>query len=203
MPPASAAGRATVGNTTMPPSLPHRSSAAFARPSGSRVVVGLLALGAALAAFALAFQWRQTDGCLGFYGSDVARAIAAAPHVELWALGAGAEPGRLVATGRCDVSRAPGLVHLRRGLVEDANFDWRPSEPRRLSPERWSAALVFAAAPGDPPAAIIAIGFDPGGGALCVVGQPGRVRLGRIERGLRTWVEASCPRPETGPGAGK
>lgn len=203
MPPASAAGRATVGNTTMPLSVTHRSSAASARPSGSRVVVGLLALGAALAAFALAYQWRQTDGCLAFYGSDVARAVAAAPHVELWHLGAGTAPGRLVAIGRCDVSRAPGLVHLRRGLVEDANFDWRPSEPRGFSPERWSAALVFAAAAGDPPAAIIAIGFDPGGGALCVVGQPGRVRLGRIERGLRTWVEASCPRPETGSGAGK
>lgn len=203
MPPASAAGRATVGNTTMPPSLSHRSSTASARPSGSRLVVGLLALGAALAAFALAFQWRQTDGCLAFYGSDVARAVAAAPHVELWHLAAGAAPGRLVATGRCDVSQAPGLVHLRRGLVEDANLDWRPSEASRLPADRWSAALVFAAAPGAPPAAMIALGFDPGGGALCVVGRPGRVGLGRLERGLRTWVEATCPRPQTGPATGK
>lgn len=203
MPPASAADRATVGNTVMSPPRSQRSTAGAPRSSGTRVVVGLLALGAALGAFALVFQWRQTDGCLGFYGSDVARAIAVAPHVEVWHLAAGPAAGRLVAVGRCDVSQAPGLVHLRRGLVEDANFDWRPLDPQRLPPDRWSAAIVFSPAPGARPSAVLAIGFGGQGGGLCVVGQPGRVSLGRIERGLRTWVEASCPRPETGSAAGK
>ena len=179
--------------------LSQRSPAGAPRSSGSRVVVGLLAMGCALAAFALAFQRRQTDGCLGFYGSAVARAITVAPHVEVWHLAAGSTPGRPVAVDRCDVSGAPGLVHLRRGLVEDANFDWRPPAQQRLPAEQWAAAIVFSPAPGARPAAMLAIGFAPEGGALCVVGQPGRVGLGRLERGLRKWVEATCPRPETGP----
>jgi hypothetical protein len=187
----------------MPPSLSYSSPPATARPSGSRLVIGLLGLGIALAAFALAFQWRQTDGCLGFYGSDVARAIAAAPHVELWHLADGDAPGRLVATGRCDVSRAPGLVHLRRGLVEDANFDSGSPTSQRLPSGAWTVALVFSAAPAARPEAVLAIGFGPGGAALCVVGKPGRVGLGRLERGLRTWVEATCPRPGPAAEAGK
>ena len=203
MPSARAAGRATVGNTKMTPPLSRRSMAVATRSSGSRVVVGLLALGAALGAFALAFQRRQTDGCLGFYGSAVARAVAVAPHVEIWHLATGGRPGRLVAVGRCDVSQAPGLVHLRRGLVEDANFDWRPADAPRLPPERWTAAIVFSSAPDARPAAILAIGFEPAGGALCVVGQPGRVGLGRLGGGLRQWVEATCPGPATAAEPGK
>lgn len=187
----------------MPQALSHRSPAGAPRSSGSRVVIGLLVMGCALAAFALAFQRRQTDGCLGFYGSAVARAITVAPHVEIWHLAAGSTPGRPVAVGRCDVSGAPGLVHLRRGLVEDANFDWRPPVPKRLPAEQWVAAIVFSPAPGARPAAMLAISFAPKGGALCVVGQPGRVGLGRLERGLRTWVEATCPRPEAAPAARK
>jgi hypothetical protein len=187
----------------MTSSLSHPSPPPAGRPSGSRIVVGLLGLGLALAAFALVFQWRQTDDCLGFYGSDVARAITSAPHVELWHLADGAAAGRLVATGRCDVSGAPGLVHLRRGLVEDANFAWGPPASQRLPSGAWAAALVFSAAPGARPSATLAVGFGPEAGALCVVGQPGRVGLGRLERGLRTWVEATCPRPGSSAAAGK
>jgi hypothetical protein len=36
--------------------------------------------------------------------------------VELLLVQPGAEPGRLVARSRIDISKAPGLVHLRRGL---------------------------------------------------------------------------------------
>jgi len=187
----------------MPPSISHRPPPPTGRPSGSRIVVGLLGLGLALAAFALAFQWQQTDNCLDFYGSDVARAITTAPHVELWHLADGAAAGHLVATGRCDVSRSPGLVHLRRGLVEDANFAWGPPASQQLPSGAWAAALVFSAAPGAGPSATLAFGFGPDAAALCVVGQPGRVGLGRLGRGLRTWVEATCPRPESSPAAGK
>lgn len=187
----------------MPSSISHRPLPLAGRSSGSRIVVVLLGLGIALAAFALVFQWRQTDNCLGFYGSEVARAITTAPHVELWHLAEGAAAGRLVATARCDVSRAPGLVHLRRGLVEDANFAWGPPASQRLPSGAWAAALVFSAAPGARPSATLAISFGPEAAALCVVGQPGRVGLGRLERGLRTWVEATCPRPGSSAAAGK
>jgi hypothetical protein len=154
----------------------------------------LLAIGAALAAFALAFQWRQTDGCLQFYGGGVARAITTAAHVEVWHLAPGDRPGRLVVVGRCDVSRAAGLVHLRRGMVEDANFAGRAQDPRPLPPEAWTVALAFGAAAGAPPQAVVAIAMDKDRGAACLVGRPGRLVLGRIRGGLRTWVEKTCPR---------
>lgn len=169
--------------------------ATAATPSGGRVVAWLLALGVALAAFALAFQWRQTDGCLRFYGGDVARAITTAPHVELWHLAAGDRPGRLVVVAKCDVSRAAGLVHLRRGLVEDANFSGPSSDPRPLPPAAWTVALAFGPAAGARPQAVVALALDDEAAAACLVGRPGRLGIGRLKRGLRTWVETTCPPP--------
>lgn len=180
---------------------PSRPTAAVAASSGGRLVAGLLALGAVLAAFALAFQWRQTDGCLRFYGGDVARAITTAPHVELWHLAAGESPGRLVVVGRCDVSRAAGLVHLRRGLVEDANFSGPSPDPRPLPPTAWTVALAFGTAAGARPQAVVALALEDDA-AVCLVSRPGRLGLGRLTRGLRTWVETTCPRP-TGAAPGR
>ena len=161
------------------------------QPSGRPLVAGLLLLGVALACFAIWFQWRQTRRCLALYGSDVARQVQAAARVELWepsASAAGVHPGFESAT-RTDISRAPGLVHLRRGLVEDANFDWeRPAAPPGAE---WDAAFAFYD-PGsaDAPSAVLVIDFDPSGSTLGVAGRDRRVGLGRIEKGLRSWLAA-------------
>jgi hypothetical protein len=40
------------------------------------------------------------------------------------------------------------------------------------------------------PPTIFVIDFDDRGGHAAVVGRPGRVGLGRLEKGLRKWVEA-------------
>jgi len=155
------------------------------------LVLLLLLAGVALAAFALWFQWRQTRRCLQFYGPVAAGRIQVGPRVELLELTPGAS-GPVVAS-RQDVSRAPGLVHLRRGLVEDANFGWDAPGPRAPLPAAaWDVALAFhAAPPSDAEATVLAIDFDPAGGWVTVVGRPGRVRLGRIEAGLRKWVETT------------
>ncbi|NBW95728.1 MAG: hypothetical protein EBR28_03115 [Planctomycetia bacterium] len=149
----------------------------------------MLFLGVAAAVTGVAYQRMQTRRCLGFYGPDVARLVASAPRVELVAVVPGAGAGRLTAVTVRDVSTAKGLVHLRRGLVEDANFDWRAStaaEP--LPPGAWDVALVFSD-PGKPQArATLVVDLDAAGGSLAVVGRPGRVGLGRIGRGLAKWV---------------
>jgi len=126
--------------------------------------------------------------------------------VELWFL----EPGSSgpVVVLRQDVSRAAGLVHLRRGLIEDRNYRWsderRPEEEgppsvSPLPPAAWDVALAFsatgvaetaAAAAAGPPAAVLAIDLNEPG-SLTVVGRPGRVGLGRLGPGLRRWVEAT------------
>ena len=155
---------------------------------GRSLVVGLVLLGLLGAAAGISYQRLQTRRCLGFFGPEAARLVTAAPRVELLRLAPGSGPGRLVAREVRDVTLAKGLVHLRRGLVEDANFDWEPpAGGGRLPDDAWDLAFVFfdPAAPGG--RATLVVDLDDGG-SLAVVGRPGRVRLGRIARGLRTWV---------------
>ena len=169
--------------------------------SGARLVIGLLVLGVTAGLVGIWYQRGQTRRCLAYYGPDAARMVTAAPVVELWTLGPGAEPGALVALKRADVSGAPGLVHLRRGLVEDANFRWQvgPSAVSgRLPAEAWDRALGFAdPTTGRPPVVlVIDLAEAPGGtgegkgtaGNLAMVGRPGRIGLGRIAAGLATWL---------------
>ena len=169
--------------------------------SGVWLVVGLLTLGVTAGLVGIWYQRGQTRRCLAFYGPEAARMVTAAPVVEVWALGPGAEPGALVALERADVSQAPGLVHLRRGLVEDANFRWTagPSTARdRLPAEAWDRALVFSdPAAGRPPVVLVidlveapdgAKGRGAATGSLAVMGRQGRVGLGRIADGLAAWL---------------
>jgi hypothetical protein len=188
---------------------------------GTRLVVGLLALAVALASFAVWFQWRQTRRCLAFYGAEQARRIQSSPRVELWSLANGGVDGReppddsdgkahcgsperldLRPSRRLDVSRAKGLVHLRRGLVEDANFAQKAIDSG-TGEGCWDVALAFfdtesAAVP----ECVVLVAFAPptvdGGpgavatpGRLAILGRPATLALGRIEAGLRTWIDAT------------
>jgi hypothetical protein len=128
-------------------------------------------------------------------GPDVAAAIQSAPRVELWGLAS--EGTRICRTSVQDVSRAAGLVHLRRGLIEDVNYTWdadgasagtgQSPLPRGV----WDVAIVFiSAGRGEGSAVILAIDLDAPG-AMTVVGRPGRVTLGRIRPGLERWVKAT------------
>jgi hypothetical protein len=176
----------------------HPASPAFEPPAqptagrGTSLVIGLLLLGLAAAGTGIWYQRGQTRRCLDLYGAEAARHITAAPRVELVRLVPAGAAGRLAAVDRREITSAKGLVHLRRGLVEDANFLWPPAPAvDRLPAEAWDLALVFSdpAAPQQPPT-ILVIDFDESGGHAAVVGRPGRVGLGRLEKGLRKWVEA-------------
>ncbi|MGI9178127.1 MAG: hypothetical protein ACR2IT_09770 [Pirellulales bacterium] len=169
---------------------------------GSVLVVSLLTLALGLATFALWFQWNQTRRCLAFYGADAARSIQSAPRVELWRLQTEASTGRVVALDRTDISAAPGLVHLRRGLVEDANFTWSSEAAPRRSVPTWDVAFAFFQS-GEQvsPSAALAVDLDEPG-IITVVGRPGRTELGRVGRGLRRWIEATLPEAGS-PGEGR
>ena len=172
--------------------------------SGARLVIGLLLLGITAGIVGVWYQRGQTRRCLAFYGPEAARMVTSAPVVELWSVGPSTEPGVLVALEQADVSQAPGLVHLRRGLVEDANFLWQAQVsalPGRLPAASWDRALVFADPEAGRPPVVLVIdlvddasaelrsGNRMGGlGSLAVVGRPGRIGLGRIARGLERWL---------------
>lgn len=159
---------------------------------GTSLVVGLLALGVLAALVAIGFQRGQTRRCLAFYGSDIARRVAAAPVVEVWWLEPGSRPGELRARERRDVTNAPGLVHLRRGLVEDANFAW-PERPggagERLPPGAWDVAIVFSGPDDGRAELVVDLDDTRQTGSLAVVGRPGRIGLGRIAAGLARWLD--------------
>lgn len=155
-------------------------------------MLGLLGLAVGLALFAVWFQWGQTRRCLAFFGPAAARRIQSAPRVELWSLRADDGIVRRIASR--DVSRAAGLVHLRRGLVEDVNYRWdlpaATPPTRRLDSGIWDEAIAFRDEEPGGGTTIVALDLDEGGW-LAVVGQPGRLPLGRIGPGLRKWVEAT------------
>lgn len=178
--------------------------------AGVWLVLGIVLLAAGLATFAVWFQWGQTRRCLEFFGAAGARRIQTAERVELWLLTAEGDTIRV--RERLDVSRAPGLVHLRRGLIEDVNYMWlAPGQGGaerwfettggRLPASSWDLAIAFQAAPNaeadqvpvapaseNPATTVLAFDLD-GPGAMTVVGRPGRVGLGRLASGLRTWVD--------------
>ena len=128
-------------------------------------------------------------------------------------------PGRLRALHRQDISNAKGLVHLRRGWVEDANFVWSNFQSsaatypaaERLPVEAWDIAIAFSdsvVASGEPTILVIDLGDQnwqgdqrdqrdqsDRGGAIAVVGRPGRIGLGRIGPGLRKWIDAEKATP--------
>ena len=186
------------------PSSPQPPSEDVPDPAAGRVggllVMGLLLLGLTAASVAIVFQRGQTEQCLAFYGPAAAAAVARAGHVELWRLAD--VDGRMTACSRQNISQAKGLVHLRRGLVEDANFDWEATAHAEglLPVACWDWAIVFAdspeaAAQGKATRLLVDLGgtaTEPASaGWVTVVGQGGRVGLGRIGPGLADWIEAT------------
>jgi hypothetical protein len=169
--------------------------AAQAGPGG-RLVLGMLVVGLLLALFAVWFQWRQTRRCLDFYGPLAARHIQSAPRVELWELDGRPDAPRR----RIDITSARGLVHLRRGLVEDANFiwpafRWSATADATAGGPAWDVALAFFESDAaTEPGTLLLIDFARSpdrGGRLAVAGRPEAAGLGRLHRGLWQWIEAT------------
>ena len=165
------------------------------------LVIGLLALGLLAAGIGVWFQWQQTRRCLAFYGTRATEQISKSPFVELWQLkplSGGRHTGRLEAVLVEDITEAKGLVHLRRGLVEDANFQWVEGNTERapLADAAWDLALVFfdSKQKNESKRTVVVIDFGENSqkANLTVVGRPGRVALGKMRKGLKTWVESTA-----------
>ena len=169
---------------------------------GSMLVIGLLILGLLAAGVGVWFQWQQTRRCLAFYGTRATEQISKSPFVELWQLkplAGGRHTGHLEAIRVEDITEAKGLVHLRRGLVEDANFHWvgkDDTEHLLLPDAAWDLALVFSDTKQKPGVeqTVVVIDFvgNSQGANLTVAGRPGRVALGKMAKGLKTWVESTA-----------
>ena len=180
---------------------------------GMFVVIGLLLLGLIAASSAMLFQRNQTRQCLEFFGISAAHQINYSLHVELWQLNPNRQSSELIEQNPLrilDISKARGLVHLRRGLVEDANYDWSivdeknsllnaADEPSTSATwPTWEWALVFSSVSTHGTtngATVLVMDLTHASGSLAVVGRPGRIGLGWLRSGLATWIQDTANAP--------
>jgi hypothetical protein len=147
---------------------------------GKIAILTMVVLACALGLTSVVYHRWASHGVLAWWGGDMARLIADAPQVEALRLQESAEPANAAATmqpadwpvldgkqyvvsQRKDVTSALGLDHLRRGLLDDANFLWSAAPP--ASVPHWSNALVFS----------------DGAGRLVVVFDLANRRVGRAD----------------------
>jgi hypothetical protein len=89
--------------------------------SGKLVIIGIITLAVASAAASWWFRYSATHRAVNFWGPDAAELIRDAPRVSLVRLILGDPPATR------DISKAPGILHLRNALLEDRSFQWRQS----------------------------------------------------------------------------
>jgi hypothetical protein len=124
--------------------------------SGKWMILSVFGVGIAMAVAAWTFYYLQQRGPLKFWGSSVALLIKNAPTVEAWRLVDAEEPAgdskeveiisvgsqRLRIAERKDVSKAPGMSHLRNGFLYDRCFAWDQPAPQEAW--SWQYALRFS-----------------------------------------------------------
>jgi hypothetical protein len=116
---------------------------------GAVLVIALAVAGLAAASVAVWFQHRQTRQALALWGAPAAQRIERAPVVEIVELDdsrradSGDTDGMLDPAAAIDFSQARGLLHFRRSLLQDANFDWS-SDNAPVSDGEWDYVVWFS-----------------------------------------------------------
>lgn len=117
---------------------------------GAILVIALAAAGLAAASVAVWYQHRQTRRALDLWGAAAAQRIERAALVELVELLNGTRAdgatggGMWNAKSAIDISRVRGLLHFRRSLLQDANYDWDSEKIPILSNSDWDYAVRFS-----------------------------------------------------------
>ncbi|MGI8978055.1 MAG: hypothetical protein ACR2FY_02400 [Pirellulaceae bacterium] len=98
------------------------------RSSGKLVVLSIFVVAIAMASFALWWNWGLSHRSLDFWGKEGGLAIRDGERIELLRLRP--KTGRIInlegfdIVETKDVSKAPGVLHARHSLLQDASFDW-------------------------------------------------------------------------------
>lgn len=123
--------------------------------SGKLVIITVLAIALAAAGASWWFRYNATRHAAGFWGGKIARLIRDAPHITLEQITRNNE-GLITTSVTRDVSRSPGITHLRAALLEDKSFNWPASEKAPSTPSGW--LLKFS---GDSPDEVARLWFTP------------------------------------------
>lgn len=158
---------------------------------GKLVIISMVVVAILAAAFAWWHQYLRGARVLAVWGAEHAGRIRLADDCELWQLEPhSADPptdsGDGVPIGdqswaisrRVSVHGAPGFIHARQALIQDASHDWSSSPPD--TPPRWTYALCFRDASGQ-----TVVSFDEQATYACLADQPQTIsRLIDIGPGL-------------------
>jgi hypothetical protein len=133
---------------------------------GTVLVIALAGTGLVAASVAVWYQHRQTRRALDLWGPAVAQRIERAPTIELVVLeggrvNSGTTEGALHVEPAVDISRAAGVLHFRRSLLQDANFVWDAEKAPAMSSSDWDYAVRFSDEEGS-----VTIMFDLDGGVV-------------------------------------
>jgi len=126
--------------------------------SGKRLTLVVILLALLAAGASWWFRYSATHRAAQFWGPQAARLIRDAAQVTLRTDAPSANAaGTVEADVPRDISAAQGLTHLRNALLEDTSYDWTAQAPADTD---WSSSLVFAAAEGAEPRAVVLFSPD-------------------------------------------
>jgi hypothetical protein len=139
-------------------SMPTNESSPNNEKSGKRLILGVIAACVVAAAISWWFRYQATRRVVQFWGAETAVLIRDAKHVTLRsdAPSADAAGGDEADVPR-DISSAKGLTHLRTNLLEDSSYHWDSAIKSDID---WANSLVFAAADGGEPRAVVIFSKD-------------------------------------------
>jgi hypothetical protein len=139
-------------------SMPTNESSPTNEKSGKRLILGVIAACVVAAAISWWFRYQATRRVVQFWGAETAVLIRDAKHVTLRSDAQSADgAGGAEADVPRDISSAKGMTHLRTNLLEDSSYHWDSAIVADID---WANSLVFAAAEGGEPRAVVIFSKD-------------------------------------------
>ncbi len=169
--------------------------------SGKWIILSFFSVALAMAVSAWAYYYFQQRRPMELWGADTARLILQAPKVEGWRLSVALEDPasaegnaqtitvgsqRLTIIERRELTDARGLLHFRKGLLNDRCFDWNADVSAATND--WRYGLRFS--DGDAQATLL---FAPKAQRLRSLESGAEVSIAPIAAGLEAFLQEHFP----------
>ena len=126
---------------------PTRSTTKQMQQSGKLLIVGILGVALAAAGFAWWFQFSRGQRALAYWGGETASIIRHGDAAELFLIATSGNGESLEVDGQnyvmlreISLDAAPGFVHARHALIDDASYRWDDPPPDAIV---WTHAVAF------------------------------------------------------------
>jgi hypothetical protein len=158
--------------------------------SGKLVIIGIMALALTAAGTSWWFRYAATHKAADHWGPTALRLIRGAPLVKFYRLDRSSESAPALSDAgsflnrqhSVDISKMPGLTHLRNALLEDRSYHW-PARKTTPATRAWQWGLSFMdEASGE----FVVLVFSADWKVVCVVPCKQRLSSEPIAEGLAT-----------------